>query len=330
MKVSWFHRKPYDFHFSLEKLFKVIRGELEGKVEISEFVSPHHSRGILPRLKNIRAARKHLGEVNHVLGDIHYLVLGLPANHTVLTIHDIGFMHHPSRLARFFLKWFWLILPVKRAKIVTVISEATRQHVLKYVPEAADKIRVIPDFLIGKIEAHPKRFNQGEPRILQVGTKFNKNLERVLAALEGISCKLVIIGKLSEQQLTLLKKYQLRYENHYRIPEADLVRQYQMCDLLVFCSTLEGFGLPILEAQSVGRPVVTSNISAMPEVAGEGACLVDPFQVESIRQGVKKVISDQSYRDQLVEAGFRNLERFEVARVAGMYLEVYEEVGGGK
>ena len=85
--------------------------------------------------------------------------------------------------------------------------------------------------------------------------------------------------------------------------------------------------MPIIEAQLVGKPVVTSDIEPMPWVAGEnGACLVDSYSTASIRSGVIKVIEDQAYRQSLVENGLKNVMRFEPAKIARMYEEVYREV----
>ena len=94
-------------------------------------------------------------------------------------------------------------------------------------------------------------------------------------------------------------------------------------DLLVFVSTYEGFGLPILEAQATGRPVITSNVLSMPEVAGDSACLVDPFDVSSIRKGILKVINDPAYREKLIKRGFENVKRFQPDKIAEQYADIY-------
>ena len=108
------------------------------------------------------------------------------------------------------------------------------------------------------------------------------------------------------------------------------MRCYEEADIVTLMSTLEGFGMPIVEAQAVGRVVVTSNVSSMPEVAGDGACLVDPLDVSAIRAGIRKVIDDDGYREDLVRRGFENVKRFDPERIAQQYLDLYRRIAEPK
>lgn len=326
MQVTFFQRKPHPQQFSLEKVFKGIRQHLPSAIIQKTHTSPYPSQGILPRIKNLLAARKDRDIINHITGDVHYLALALPRHNTILTIHDIIFVQHPSFLARKILTFFWLTWPVHRVHYVTVISQATKDHVLQYVKCDPGKIRVIPDFVSADFKPQPVDFNQDQPVILQVGTKHNKNLEKVIPAISGLPCHLSIIGRLSPTQKELLEKHKISYTNQFDLSEAELIRQYEQADMLVFCSLLEGFGLPILEAQAVGRPVVTSNISSMPEIGGNAACLVDPQDIQSIRQGIQKVIENPGYRQQLIEKGFQNIKKYTPESVAHQYFQLYQEV----
>lgn len=326
MTISFFHRKPFPFHQSIEKLFEEVREHLPGEAEARVCVAPHFSAGLAPRIRNILWARRNQGDVNHITGDIHYVALGLKKSKTILTIHDIGFIDHPNPAVRMILKLFWLTLPIKRSAITTVISETTKRHILRHVRCNPARIVVIPNAISRDWKRKDKPFNESYPTLLHVGTKFNKNLERTIRAIKGLSLRLKIIGKLTAEQEALLQECGIDYSAHFNISEAELMNHYETSDMLVFCSTLEGFGLPIIEAQTVGRPVATSKISAMPETAGEGACLVDPYDTDSIRQGILKVIRDREYRESLVEKGFANAKRFDPVVTARQYYEVYQKV----
>jgi len=105
-----------------------------------------------------------------------------------------------------------------------------------------------------------------------------------------------------------------------------MVTLYRDADVVALVSTYEGFGLPILEGNATGRPVVTSNVYSMPEVAGGSACLVDPFNIASIRHGFIRVFTDEAYRTSLVEAGLDNVGRFRSFAVAQAYASVYWRV----
>jgi glycosyltransferase involved in cell wall biosynthesis len=96
--------------------------------------------------------------------------------------------------------------------------------------------------------------------------------------------------------------------------------------MVVFASTNEGFGMPIIESNAVGRPVVTSNVTSMPEIAGEAACIVDPFKIDSIRHGILKVIEDSTYRQNLIKEGFINILRFKPKKIAHDYTKLYEQI----
>jgi len=325
--VVFFYRKPrVAGNFSIEFLFQHIQNALPPHVRTRTAISRHESNGLWPRVYNAWEAARRQADINHVTGDVHFLTLLMRKRKTVLTIHDCGFMKHPSAAARAVLRWFWLVLPVARSRVVTVVSQATKDEVLRYVSCNPDKIRVIPNFISDRYAPRPKPFNARRPVILQVGTAFNKNVERLIEALAGIPCQLVIIGKLTEAQVVLLARHRINYANAYNLSEEELVRQYEGCDLLAFVSTYEGFGMPILEAQTVERPVVTSNVLSMPEVAGGGACLVDPYSVTAIREGILRVIGDEVYRNGLIAKGRENVKRYSLTSVAGTYTRLYEEM----
>jgi glycosyltransferase involved in cell wall biosynthesis len=287
---------------------------------------PFASKGLLPRVANVWWAWRHRGTVNHITGDVHFLALGLPRERTILTIHDCFPLDRFTGLKRWILRTLWFDLPVRRSAFVTVISQETKRQLLRHVRVPEEKIVVIPDAAAAVFRPCPRPFRADCPTILHVGTTANKNLPRLIEALQGVNCRLKIIGELNEDLRRQLRTRQISYESAANLDEAAIYRQYCEADLVSFISTYEGFGMPIIEAQWVERPVVTSNCSSMPEVAGRGACFVDPFDVQSIREGIARVIADATYRAKLIEEGRGNRERFLLDNVARMYLEIYERV----
>jgi glycosyltransferase involved in cell wall biosynthesis len=289
-------------------------------------VAPYRSKGLWPRILNICWAWRQQRDLNHITGDVHYLALLLPRQRTILTVLDCYTLERLSGLARWLMRVCWYDLPIRRSAVVTVISEETKRQLMRHVGVPAEKIVVIPVAVSPTFRPNPRPFCDHCPTILHVGTAVNKNLPRLIDALRGVPCRLKIIGKLAEETRCQLREAGIAYESAADLTEAGMYQAYCDADLVSFVSTYEGFGMPIIEAQWVERPVVTSKCSSMPEVAGKGACLVDPFDVQSIRQGILRVFGDAGYRAKLVEEGRKNRERFSLEKVARMYLEVYERV----
>jgi glycosyltransferase involved in cell wall biosynthesis len=126
--------------------------------------------------------------------------------------------------------------------------------------------------------------------------------------------------------IKLLERLNVEYEWQAGLSQEQLIGKYIQADMLVFVSTFEGFGLPIVEANAIERPVVTSNASSMPEVASTAACLVDPYDISSIREGILKVIHDDDYREQLLANGRINKERFHPKAIAESYYLIYKGI----
>ena len=396
MKIIHHERKRLESHFSIERLFAELRRHMPADCKVSSCPAPEASAGIFPRIRNVRHAARQQADVHHIVGDSHYLALGLPPEKTFLTIHDCGALNRLSGLKRALLKYFWFTGPMQRAAVVTTISQASKDELRKWVGPLADKVVVVPDCVFGEFAYDPKPFNEECPAVLQVGTKWNKNVERVMEAVQGTGCRLDIVGELSEEQkaghsrakrdsgspveagrgqinasqkkashgnfshgLTRIDTDRVRAASPTglegnahavgptalaasppneeeteqaghnqvrelgRLTDEELVEAYRRCDMVVFASLYEGFGLPILEAQATGRPVITSNFGAMKEAAGDGALLVDPYSVEEIREAVLRVKNEPGLREELIAKGRENAERFRAEAVAARYGELY-------
>lgn len=326
MRVTYYHRRPMATHHSVERVFSAVRDALPPGVEPRVVTARFVSQGLMRRVYNICEAPFFQGDINHVTGDVHYVTYLLRKDRTLLTILDCVSLHRLTgwRKQLVFFLWYWL--PTRRCRLISVISEAIRRDLLRYLPHAAEKIRVIPCPVSADFKFDPKPFNALRPVVLQIGTGTNKNLLRVVQALHGIRCHLRIIGRLTAEQLAALETHAVDYSSVEDISDAQIIEEYRDADVVVFASTYEGFGLPIIEAQATGRPVITSNLLSMPEVAGSGACLVDPYDVDSIRAGVQRVIEDSTYRELLITEGFRNVTKYQPKAIAQQYVDLYCEI----
>jgi glycosyltransferase involved in cell wall biosynthesis len=327
MRVLLYSRKCRpNSNYSLESVFSDVAVRLASRFEIQQRTAPCYSNGILPRLRILRDIQKHQMPITHVTGDISFAVLGVRRDSAIVTIPDCGFVTNSKGMASRLKKWLWLTWPVRHAKRVTTISQSAKAEIVKYCPNAAEKTVVIPVAISESFSLRKDALWNHPPRILHVGTAPNKNLLRLIQALEGISCELTVIGVIRPRELDALHRYQINFRNRFGLNEQEVVEEYRRADLLAFVSTYEGFGMPILEAQATGIPVITSNVSSMPEVAGEGGALfVNPTEVSDIRNGILRLIHDPGLRSTLVESGVRNTTRFDPQAIAEKYFALYEE-----
>jgi glycosyltransferase involved in cell wall biosynthesis len=324
--VCYILRKNQSTYFSIERIFSLISGLMSHKADVRRVTVPHGR--LLPWniLANFRAIRKVKADIYHVTGDVHYLVLGLPAKKTILTVHDCVFMYRTSGLKRWFLQYMFLKWPVRHCRIITTISEKTRQDIIRFTGCRPAKVVVVPNPVDEHFYYSEKRFNKKLPVLLFVGTAAHKNLARAIEAIKGISCILDIIGKVPPEQIRAMEEYNISYRENINISNEELARKYADCDVLLFPTTFEGFGLPVIEAQKSGRPVITSNISPLKEVAGSGAYLADPYDVVSIRNGIIKMIEDDEYRESTIQKGFENVNQYLPEKITNQYLFYYDQL----
>jgi len=330
INIQFFFRYKNPQFFSIEKVFDGISEQIKlqhGHEAVAHKLKMPTPNGLAHIVSHLRFTRKHAASINHITGDIHYTILACKKKQVnILTIHDCVLLKERSRwnLKYWLFKWGWYSLPVRKADFVTVISENTRKELIEFTGCDPSKIRVIPNFVNDLYQYSPALFNKQLPRILFIGTTPNKNMFRLAAALNGIPCILDIVGRPNAEQEAALNKNNIRFETSYQLSEEQLLQKYIDCDLVAFPTTYEGFGLPIIEGQAVGRPVLTSSISPMQEVAGKAACLVEPYSVTSIREGLTRIINDESFRNNIIHAGLENVKKYRLNEVTDQYVELYK------
>lgn len=328
MKINYIFRSKEYNAFSIENVFKNIGDELNKTQNIEMTYVPVAKYSLKMFIENSLFALKQRGDILHITGDIHYVCFLMSRKKTILTVHDIRAIEFlkNNKLKLILYKLLWVIIPSIKCKYITTISEKSKKEFCKIAPWARNKVLVISNPIDPEYEYRPKKFCVKKPRLLMIGTKENKNHLRMLEAIKDIDCIVDIIGKIPENEEKYLISNKISYENSIAISDEDLRKKYYESDIVMFVSTYEGFGVPIIEAQAIGRVVITSNLEPMNIVSGDGAVLVDPYNVNSIRGSVMKVINDEEFRNEIILRGLENSKKYSVKIIATKYLELYNKI----
>lgn len=323
-RVLYIERKPVSSP-SIERVFREVASRLpQDEFEVS-FQQLPYGNSALAVIRNHLLFRPADAEIYHVTGHVHYIALRLPRERTVLTIHDLIILHIRKGVRRWLIEKLYLRWPLRRLRYVTAISEFTRREIEHFVGRA--DVEVIEDPLIDGFDPQPRKpFNSDKPVVLHVGTAPNKNLANVIKALKGLKCILRIIGPLSDDLRHELQFAGVEYENTEGLGQDAMSQEYRNCDVVSFCSTYEGFGLPIIEAQAMEKPLITSDIEPMRSISGSGALHVDPQDPGAIRSGLERLIHDAPLRETLVQAGKENILRFDPKAIADRYADLYRKI----
>lgn len=323
-RIIQLHR-AIGINYSIEHVFEILNKQLINRWQIQKVILPFAYVRPIGLIKNIFHARHMCNGFVHIVGEVHYIAIFLPVK-TMITIHDLSFIDFNHGFKRHFFYWLWYYFPLRKATYVTCISQDVKTRLIKEFPFLKDKISVIYNPLDTIFTFKKKNFNINCPVILHIGTSPNKNLERVIDALKGVDCDLHIVGRKSEKYERLLKEGGFRYTYRSNLSDKDILHEYEQADIVSFPSLYEGFGMPIIEGQAVGRAVLTSNIDPMKEIAGEAALLVDPYSVSDIRNGFLSLINNEKMRTELIIKGVRNAAKFDAENIAEKYSTLYKKL----
>ena len=265
---------------------------------------------------------------------------------SVVTVHDLGYIYYPQTHRPFDRLYLDLSTRFNASVASHIIadSEATKSDLVREYRVAEERITVVyPGCSLEPVidetgwERVKERYHLPDRYILHLGTLHpRKNILRLLEAFQPLArdfpdLHLVLAGKkgwLYEE--IRYKAEELGGKVHLPgyIASEDLPLLIRKARLFILPSLYEGFGFPILEAMAAGTPVVCSNASALPEVAGDAALLFDPHDVEAMRETARKVLEDEALRAELVERGLERAKVFSWERCAREILAVLEKAGG--
>jgi len=324
LSVTYINREHRKSNFSMEGIFDAVKSALKGKIEIRDFFAD----GKVSRWANIQNVKKHAGPINHITGDVNFLALGLGGKKNILTIHDFGYYENPVHpwYRKAVYHTFWFYLPLKYINIVTVVSEFTKEKLIRYFKFPENRIRVVYDPVKPIFTRHEKLTLNQQPTILQIGSGDHKNVMGLIEAVKGSRYHIEIVGWPSEKEKAKLQEYGISHNISNSLTDQQVLDKYIEADILYFASFYEGFGMPIVEAQAVGRPVISSKLGAMEEIGRGSAILVDPKSIGEIKSAIDDLFADRAHYNQTVANGFANAEKYNYINIANKYLEVYKEV----
>ena len=280
----------------------------------------------------------------------HYVLPPLTRCRSVVTIHDCIHLMFPQYLpnrAAYVYARASMWSAARQAHRILTVSEASKRDIMHFFSVPPDKVVVVYNAIEERFAATPsaeaiervrERYQLTHQFVLYVGNiRPHKNLVRLIEAFAELRArgfddlKLLIIGD-EISKLPALRRAVHSYKLHKHVrflgylEDETLAILYRLAAVFVFPSLYEGFGLPPIEAMASGTPVVTSNVSSMPEVAGNAAVLVDPYNVESIVEGIARVLTDPALAAELRRKGMARAREFSWTRSVARTREVYEEV----
>jgi glycosyltransferase involved in cell wall biosynthesis len=281
----------------------------------------------------------------------HYVLPPLTPCRSVVTIHDCIHLRFPqylpNRLAYAYARASLWTATHRAARVITV-SEASKRDILRYFTIPESRIEVIYNAIDERFWQQPtpddmervrQRYRLDAPFVLYTGNiKPHKNLERLIEAFNVLRqsphlkhVQLLIIGDEISKYASLRRAvHRYKLHKHVRffgfVSDQTLAALYRLADVFVFPSLYEGFGLPPLEAMASGTPVITSNVSSLPEVVGDAALMIDPYDSSAIADALRRVLTDAALRADLRARGFDRARSFSWERSIRRVREIYDEV----
>jgi len=271
--------------------------------------------------------------------------------HTLLTVHDLSFLHYPEHFVPGLVHYLSRVVPrsVARADRVLADSEATRADLITKLGTEPEKIEVLysgvdarfrPEKEPGESERLRARYTVGDrPYVLSVGTlQPRKNYIRLIQAFARLTdsrphpfadLRLLIAGGrgwLYQDILAAAEQHGDRVRLLGFVEDVDLPALYRNAVLFAFPSLHEGFGLPVLEAMACGVPVVCSDRSSLPEVAGDASLLVDPLDTDGLSDAMARVLEDHDLRQEMIARGIAQAARFKWEQAARQLLSAFDAV----
>lgn len=253
-----------------------------------------------------------------------------------ITIHDLNHIDRPENSSILKRIYYGVVLRrlCKRAQSIFTVSEYSKSRIVDWLNISPDNVVNVGNGISGDFSVSGEKLYGDKKYVLCTGNrKGHKNEKSALAAFAsaelGSDVSLVFTGEPSKELMDYAAQHGIEKAISFagRLSEAKLAALYRGASVVLFPSYYEGFGLPIVEGFASGVPVVTSNVTSMPEVAGGAAVLVDPYSIDDIRNGLSKAYYDHDLRNRLIADGLRRAQEFTWEKVADKVKSEVREKG---
>jgi len=310
-------------------------------------ISPKWFARLWHRLKIPLPVEQFTGRIDLYHATDFVLPPTLQSTKTLLTVHDLSFVRVPETASPSLKAYLDRVVPlsVKRADHILADSQATKDDLMELYGVTPEKITVLLTGVdkrfqpsnIGELTMRSKYALSDRPYLFTIGTvQPRKNYARIIHSLaklraEGHDLDLVIAGGRGWLEDPIYQAIQETQMMDYVkligfADDEDIPTLYTQAKCVVFPSLYEGFGYPVLEGMACGTPVVTSNVSSLPEVAGDAALMVNPYDVDAITNAIRSIITDSELRKTLTERGFEQIKQFTWEKSARQLHQIYTDL----
>ena len=316
MKPVLIFRKPIKNQKSIEILFSHLKNDFPHYIMKNDF------KNLFGLIKECMFLRKTYNNF-HITGDCHYVGILLAGKIVTHTYHDFNYLSTLNGLKYLIYNFLWVTLPVLFSKNVVFISPFTKDQAIRYNSRYKNKGVMIYNCVPEFVKKSCKN-DSTKKKILAFNTGVQKNINTLINSLKDFKdIELHLIGK----ALSLDYPRNIKIYSYSSISHEKLEFLYSCSDLLWFASIHEGFGMPVIEAQQVGIPVITSNNSSLKWVSGNGAFFVNnPLDLEENKLAITKVLNDTEIREKLIFEGKENIKRFSISKFKKDYDNFFNDI----
>jgi len=270
----------------------------------------------------------------------------------IVTIHDLAYLEYPQYVPPATRSYLNAVVPaaIAEADVVVAVSHSVARALNQYYRVPREKIAVIPNGVGTRfrhvtdpipLEETRRKFGLHAPFVLSVGTleprKNHLGLIKAFTQVREQRADVVLAlagdeGWLYEETRQIVTKLKLEGRVRFlgRVSEDELVALYNMAEIFAFPSFYEGFGIPPLEAMACGAPVITSNMSSLPEVVGDAALMLDPYDIDAIAASISHLLEDRELRESLRQKGYERARSYSWHNAASKMLSVYRRLYNGE